>query len=171
MSSPVDAASVQALLLSGGATVATAESLTGGLLGGRFTSVPGSSEVYLGGVVTYSTDLKVSLLGVPIGVVDGPGVVSAECAEAMASGARRLTGSTYALSTTGVAGPDSQEGKPAGTVYVGLAGPNGVRSVALHLAGSRETIREQTVAAALSALSEQLSTDRGKCGGEETPLG
>ena len=66
MSSPVDAASVQALLLGGGATVATAESLTGGLLGGRFTSVPGSSEVYLGGVVTYSTDLKVSLLGVPI---------------------------------------------------------------------------------------------------------
>jgi nicotinamide-nucleotide amidase len=171
MSSPVDPANVQALLVSGGATVATAESLTGGLLGGRFTSVPGSSEVYLGGVVTYSTDLKVSLLGVPLAVVDGPGVVSAECAEAMASGARRLTGSTYALSTTGVAGPDSQEDKPAGTVYVGLAGPDGVRSVALHLTGNRETIREQTVGAALSALSEQLCTDRGKCGGEETPLG
>ena len=171
MYSPVDAASVQVLLLGGGATVATAESLTGGLLGGRFTSVPGSSEVYLGGVVTYSTDLKASLLGVPVEVVDGPGVVSAECAEAMATGVRRLTGSTYALSTTGVAGPDSQEGKPAGTVYVGLAGPRGVRSVALDLAGSRESIREQTVAAALSALSEQLSTDRGKCGGEETPLG
>ncbi len=171
MSPPVDAASVQVQLLGGGATVATAESLTGGLLGGCFTSVPGSSEVYLGGVVTYSTHLKVSLLGVPVEVVDGPGVVSAECAEAMATGVRRLTGSTYALSTTGVAGPDSQEGKPAGTVYVGLAGPTGVRSVALELAGSREAIREQTVTAALSALSEQLSTDRGKCGGEETPLG
>ena len=171
MSSPIDAAKVQALLLGGGATVATAESLTGGLLGGRFTSVPGSSDVYRGGVVTYATDLKVSLLGVSVEVVDGPGVVSAECAEAMASGVRRLTGSTYALSTTGVAGPDSQEGKPAGTVYVGLAWPNGVRSVALNLTGSRETIREQTIAAALSALSEQLSTDSRSCGGEERPLG
>jgi nicotinamide-nucleotide amidase len=171
MPSPVDAASVRALLLGGGATVATAESLTGGLLGGRFTSVPGASDVYVGGVVTYSTDLKVSLLGVPVEVVEGPGVVSADCAEAMAAGVRRLTGSTYALSTTGVAGPDSQEGKAAGTVYVGLAGPDGVRSVTLNLAGDREAIREQTVAAALSALSEQLSTDSRSCGGEESPLG
>jgi nicotinamide-nucleotide amidase len=158
------------MLLESGATVATGESLTGGLLGARFTSVSGSSEVYVGGVVTYATGLKVSLLGVPSWVVDGPGVVSAECAEAMAAGVRALTGSTYGLSTTGVAGPDSQEGKPPGTVYAGVAGPHGVRSVALVLTGDRERIRERTVDAAVSALSEQLSTDRRMCAGEETPL-
>lgn len=163
--------SVQEALIEAGATVATAESLTGGLLGGLITSVPGSSEVYVGGVVTYATALKVSLLGVPEEVVDGPGVVSAECAEAMARGVAGLTGATYGLSTTGVAGPDAQEDKPAGTVYVGVAGPSGTRSVALALHGDRAEIREQTVQAALFALSEQVSTDRRMCVGEETPLG
>jgi nicotinamide-nucleotide amidase len=171
MPAPITPAAVQALLLEAGATVATAESLTGGLLGASFTSVPGSSAVYLGGVVSYATALKVSLLGVSAAVIDRSGVVSAECAEAMAAGVRELTGSTYALSTTGVAGPDEQEGRAAGTVYVGLAGPNLVRSESLVLAGDRELIRERTVAAALSALSEQLSSDRRMSVGEETPLG
>ncbi len=163
--------SLQQQLLAAGATVATAESLTGGLLGATLTGTPGSSEVYVGGVVTYATALKVSLLRVPPSIVSGPGVVSGECAEAMAAGVRELTGATYAVSTTGVAGPDAQEGKPVGTVYVGVAGPSAVSHVALHLTGDRETIRALAVAAALSALSEQVSTDNGMCVREETSLG
>ncbi|CUR55724.1 Competence/damage-inducible protein cinA [metagenome] len=162
---------LQQQLLAAGATVATAESLTGGLLGAAITATPGSSEVYVGGVVTYATELKMSLLSVPASVVSGPGVVSGECAEAMAAGVRELTGATYAVSTTGVAGPDAQEGKPVGTVFVGVAGPSAVSHVRLHLAGGRDDVRALTVAAAVSALSEQVSTDSGMCVGEETPLG
>lgn len=169
--SPTTPHSLQAQLLAARATVATAESLTGGLVGAAFTSVSGSSAVYLGGVVTYATELKVSVLGVPAAVVSGPGVVSPECAEAMAVGVRALTGATYAVSTTGVAGPEAQEGKAVGTVFVGVAGPAGVGHVACALDGDRDAIRAQTVQAALSALSEQVSTDRGSSVGEETPLG
>jgi len=171
MGEAISAASLQQRLLDAGATVATAESLTGGLLGARLTSVPGSSAVYVGGLVTYATALKVSLLGVPESVVAGPGVVSAECAEAMASGVRRLTGATYGVSTTGVAGPEEQEGKPAGTVYVGIAGPTSRTSVSLALSGDREAVRSLTVEAALSALGELVSTDSRMWVGEETPLG
>ncbi|WP_036555889.1 CinA family protein [Nocardioides insulae] len=144
------------ILLSGGATVATAESLTGGRLAARITDVPGVSATYRGGAVTYATELKVSVLGVPEDTVARHGVVSAECAAAMAEGARSLTGATYALSTTGVAGPDQQEDKPAGTVYVGVAGPDGVTTVSLGLSGTRTQIQEQTCDAALAALAELL---------------
>src|SRR3954471_16853199 len=95
-----------------GSTIATAESLTGGRLSTRLTDTPGASETFLGGVVTYATALKVSLLGVDQAIVDEHGVVSAECAQAMASGVRAVTGATYGLSTTGVAGPTPQEDKP-----------------------------------------------------------
>ncbi len=109
------------------ATLATAESLTGGQLAVLMTEIPGSSEVYRGGVVAYATGLKIDVLGVPESVVERSGVVSAECAVAMARGVRLLTGATYGVSTTGVAGPDQQEGKPVGTVFIGLAGPDGTR--------------------------------------------
>ena len=135
---PASAASVHELLRARGATVATAESLTGGRLAAMLTSVPGSSETFVGGVVAYATELKVSLLGVPPGVVERYGVVSAECARAMAEGARRATGATYAVSTTGVAGPGPQDGIPAGTVHVGVAGPGATTAVALELVGDRE---------------------------------
>ncbi|HWJ07807.1 MAG TPA: nicotinamide-nucleotide amidohydrolase family protein, partial [Nocardioides sp.] len=105
------------------ATVASAESLTGGRLAARLTEAPGSSRTFLGGVVTYATEAKRGVLDVPEEIVERFGVISEECARAMAEGARRLFGSTYALSTTGVAGPDTQEDKPVGTVFVGLAGP------------------------------------------------
>ena len=118
------AAVVHALLLDRGQTVATAESLTGGGLGRLLTATPGSSATYVGGFVTYATRLKGTLLGVPDDLIATHGVVSAECALAMARGARDLTGATYALSTTGVAGPDPQEGRPAGTVFVGVVGPD-----------------------------------------------
>ncbi|MDO9354446.1 MAG: nicotinamide-nucleotide amidohydrolase family protein, partial [Solirubrobacteraceae bacterium] len=97
-------------------TLATAESLTGGRVAASLTAVPGASEVFRGGVVAYASDVKVDVLGVPADVVATVGVVSAACAEAMARGVRSLTGASYAVATTGVAGPGEQEGKPPGTV-------------------------------------------------------
>ncbi len=139
-----------------GLTLATAESLTGGALGASITAVPGASAVYRGGIVSYATEVKLGLLGVPAEVVARDGVVSAACALAMASQARRLLGADWALSTTGVAGPDTQEGKPVGRVHVGLAGPDGARALTLQLSGERAEIRTQTCRRALEALLEDL---------------
>jgi nicotinamide-nucleotide amidase len=139
-----------------GATLAVAESLTGGLLSGFLTGVPGASAVFLGGVVSYATEVKVGLLGVPEAVIEADGVVSMQCAEAMATGVRDLLRSSYALSTTGVAGPETQEGKPVGTVYVGLAGPDLLTAVPLRLDGDRAEIRERTCVAALLELLSAL---------------
>jgi PncC family amidohydrolase len=147
---------VHLLLRGGGATVATAESLTGGHLAARFTDTPGASETFLGGVVTYATELKKSLLDVDPGIVETHGVVSAECAQAMASGVMAMTGATYGVATTGVAGPTEQEGKPVGTVYVGVAGPGLRRAVALELPGDRRKIQERTCDEALAALEQVL---------------
>jgi PncC family amidohydrolase len=159
-----DAATALQLLSRAGATLATAESLTGGRLAATVTAVPGASATYLGGVVTYATDLKESLLGVPHDLVERYGVVSAECARAMAAGCREATGATYALATTGVAGPDLQEGKPVGTVYVGVAGPDVDTALTMELVGDRQQIQDRACREALSAL----------CGivrGEQPPLG
>jgi nicotinamide-nucleotide amidase len=141
------------LLRAGGETVATAESLTGGRLAARFTATPGASETYLGGVVAYATELKQALLDVPSEVVEEYGVVSAACARAMASGVRGMTGATYGVATTGVAGPTEQEGKPAGTVFIGIAGPGRLEAIALELSGDRERITERTCDEAVSALA------------------
>jgi PncC family amidohydrolase len=158
------AATVLDLLERRGATLATAESLTGGRVAGALTAVPGSSACFVGGVVAYATEVKESVLGVPRAVIDQHGVVSAECARAMASGVRALTGATYAVSTTGVAGPGKQDGIPAGTVYVGVAGPGSPTAVALELAGDRSAVQEQATREALSALAAILEV-------EETGLG
>ena len=159
-----EAALVHGLLLQQEQTVATAESLTGGRLGMLLTETPGSSATFIGGVVAYATEVKISLLGVPEQVVEEHGVVSAECAVAMARGVRELTAATYALSTTGVAGPDAQEGKRPGTVFVGIAGPGAVTALALDLVGSRYEVRDRTCAEALSALRAILE-------GNNDPLG
>lgn len=151
------AARVHETLLARGLTVSTAESLTGGLLGGHLTATPGSSETYVGGLVTYATELKQRFLGVTDEVVSTYGVVSAQCAEQMALGVRRLLGSDWSLATTGVAGPTLQEGKPPGTVFVGVAGPEAVRSLTLRLDGDRSSVREQSCAAALAALLDDLA--------------
>ena len=158
------AAYLHALLRAGGHRVATAESLTGGRLAALLTSVPGASATYVGGVVTYATELKVSLLGVADALVAEHGVVSAPCARAMARGVRTLTGATYALATTGVAGPDRQEGHPPGTVFLGVAGPGGDRAVELALEGDRAAVQDQTCAEAVGLLTAILC-------GDETPLG
>ena len=147
-----------------GATLATAESLTGGRVAAAVTAVPGSSACFVGGVVAYATAVKESVLGVPRGVIDQHGVVSAECARAMASGVRALTGATYAVSTTGVAGPGEQDGIRPGTVYVGVAGPGLPTAVALELPGDRSAVQEQATREALSAVAAILDV-------EETRLG
>jgi PncC family amidohydrolase len=152
------------LLRAGGQTVATAESLTGGQLAVRFTETPGASETYLGGVVTYATELKVAMLDVDQAIVDEHGVVSAECAKAMASGVKAYTGASYGISTTGVAGPSEQEGKPVGTVFVGVAGPGLLEAVALELSGDRETITARTCDEALSALADILQREEPRLG-------
>jgi len=139
-----------------GDSLATAESLTGGRLAALITGVAGASRVYRGGVVAYATDLKRQLLGVPEEVVARHGVVSAECARAMAEGARARLGATYAVSTTGVAGPDRQDDKPAGTVFVAVAGPGGTAVTALELVGDRAAVQERTCHEAVSALATAL---------------
>ncbi len=133
-------------------TVATAESLTAGLISSRLASIPGASNVLRGGVVAYATQIKTSVLGVPEDLVERHGVVSAQCAEAMAANARVLFDATWAVAATGVAGPDEQEGRPAGTVFVAAAGPLGVRGENLSLTGSRQEIRDASTDAALRLL-------------------
>lgn len=159
------------LLARRGETVATAESLTGGLLAARLTDVPGASRSVVGGVVAYATRIKVSLLDVPEAVVAGHGVVSGECAEAMAQGVRRRLGSTWGVATTGVAGPDEQDGKPAGTVWIGVAGPDVVRTRLLALEGGRDAVRDATCAAALALLEEVVGDEGRIFPREETHLG
>src|SRR4051794_20622331 len=152
------AARVQALLIERGETVATAESLTGGRLASALTEAPGSSQSYLGGVVAYATSVKRSVLGVPAAVVEQHGVISSECALAMARGAAAVTGAPWGIGTTGVAGPDEQEGHPPGTVHVGLVGPGVSTALALELVGGRKAIQDRTCLEALSALAGILST-------------
>ena len=135
------ATSVIGSLATRGLTLATAESLTGGGLGAVLTSVPGSSAAYVGGVISYATRVKVDLLEVPLMIVQGDGVVSAACARAMAAGVRRVLTADIGVATTGVAGPDLQEGKPAGTVFVAVADAQGDAVRALHLDGDRAAIR------------------------------
>lgn len=159
-----DAGTALAALLRAQATLATVESVTGGRLAARITAIPGASASYLGGFVTYATALKESLVGVPHDLVERYGVVSSECARAMAEGCRLATGATYALATTGVAGPDAQEGKPVGTVFVGIAGPDGVAAVTMELVGDRHQIQDRACREALSALCGILR-------GEQPPLG
>lgn len=145
-----DAAALLTALRGQRLTLVTAESLTGGGLGALLTAVPGASDVYLGGIVAYSTRLKQVLLGVPTELVAEHGVVSAECAEAMARGARERLGAHLAVSTTGVAGPETQEGRPVGLVYLGLSGAALTTSLRVRLSGDREEVRGRACAAALS---------------------
>lgn len=145
------------LLKKNGATLATAESCTGGWVGQRLTSVPGSSEAYVGGVVSYSNELKQALLGVRAETLERHGAVSAECAEEMALGAKSATGADYAVSVTGVAGPGGgTENKPVGLVYIGVSTPSGLESHRFEFPGKRDTVRLRSVVMALSLLRNAL---------------
>jgi nicotinamide-nucleotide amidase len=139
-------------------TLSVAESCTGGLLAERITSVPGSSAYFLGGFVTYASRMKVEWLGVPEDVIAQFGAVSKETAEAMALGARRRTGSTYALSITGVAGPDSGgEKAPVGTIYAGLADAAGCQVLHRQFIGDRTRIRQFATQMALDMLRRKCA--------------
>ena len=139
-----------------GFTCATCESLTGGMIAAALVDVPGASAVVRGGLVTYQTDTKTLLADVSAALIAEKGVVSAEVARAMAEGARRKLGTDIAVSATGMASPGSPEEPPAGTVFVGVATKDDVRAIPLRLAGSRQEIRHQTVAAALDAILDTL---------------
>lgn len=156
-----DVARVLDSLADRGETLATAESLTGGLLAEQITDVPGASRTFVGGVVSYATRVKVALLDVRSTVVDEHGVVSEECAVAMARGVRLRLDATWGVATTGVAGPDEQEGKPVGTVWVAVAGPDVVRTRLLVLDGDRRAIREASCDSALSLLRDLLREEPG----------
>lgn len=140
-----------------GLTVATAESLTAGLVSARIADVPGASAVLRGGVVSYATDLKVSLLGVPTGLLEQHGAVHPEVALAMAAGVRQRLGADLGVGTTGVAGPDPQDGRPPGTAYVAVSGPAGNRVLELVLDGDRAAVRAGVAERALALAADELA--------------
>ena len=142
-----------------GETVATAESLTGGMVGAALTDVPGVSAVYRGGLVVYATDLKAKLAGVPEDLLAAVGPVHPDTAAALATGVRERLDATYGLATTGVAGPDPQAGIQAGTVYVAAAGPASVQVKKLQLSGDRAEIRRATVQAVLELGAALVAED------------
>jgi len=150
-------AAVIGLLRDRGETIAVAESMSGGALGARLTSVAGSSSAFVGGAIVYTAAAKQSALGVSDAVLGEHGPVSAETAEAMAVGARERFGATYALAITGNAGPDADvDGKPVGLVYLALAGPNWVRTEQQRYRGIREDIRRRATQQALFMLREAV---------------
>lgn len=139
------------LLADRGWTLGLAESVTGGLVAGRITSVPGASKVFRGSVVSYASEVKFDVLGVP----EGP-VVSEAAAAAMAAGARRVLGADVAVALTGVAGPTEQDGMPVGTLCVGIETPGGAFTRTLRLPGQRDQMRQMSVISALDLLRRHL---------------
>lgn len=141
-----------------GETFATAESLTGGLVAATVVEIPGVSAVFRGGLVVYATDLKHALAGVPEELLAERGPVDPDVALALAAGARRRCAADWGLATTGVAGPDPQDGKAVGTVFVAVDGPGGGVVRQLQLAGNRPVIRTESVTGVLRLFAERLRT-------------
>jgi nicotinamide-nucleotide amidase len=149
------AASVVTALRRRGESCAVAESITGGGLGAAITAVPGSSEVFVGGIIAYQLSVKRDLLMVPMPLLEKFGVVSEEVAVAMADGLLGLFGATWAIATTGVAGPGSADGVAAGTVWIAIRGPvNQSTELAIH--GERETVRNASISSALTTFARIL---------------
>lgn len=140
------------LLKAAGKTLSAAESCTGGEIAHLITSVPGSSAYFLGSVTSYAISVKEAVLGVPPAIIREKGVVSSEVAAAMAEGVRRVTGSDYAVSTTGLAGPAGDAFNPVGTVWIGVAGPKGTRTVRYCYKNDRKRNIERFAASALNFL-------------------
>ena len=139
-------------------TVATAESCTGGGVGHAITSVPGSSSVYPGGVISYSNAVKETVLGVPAEVLSAVGAVSEETACAMAEGVRTLLKSDLSVSVTGIAGPDADgTDKPVGLVFIAVSGKNGTVVSKNLFSGTRDEIRGQTVHASMKLLLQYIA--------------
>jgi nicotinamide-nucleotide amidase len=149
---PVAAAAVIAALRRHSLSIAVAESLTGGMLVAELVSVPGASAVVRGGVVVYATDLKATLLGVDAALLAASGPIHPEVARQMATGVRERLGADVGVATTGVAGPDPQDGHAPGEVWLGFAVGDEVTAVGLALGGDRAAIRGDTVSESLSRL-------------------
>jgi nicotinamide-nucleotide amidase len=149
-------AAVLRRLRAAGATVAVAESLTGGGIGVALTGVPGASDVFRGGIVAYATALKAQLCGVDPDLLAAAGPVDPRVAAAMADGVRERLAATYGVAATGVAGPDPQDGRTPGTVHVAVAASDGVRIASPHLPGDRDQVRRLSVVAALDLLRRVL---------------
>ncbi|AVV40151.1 damage-inducible protein CinA [Streptomyces sp. P3] len=162
------AVEVVRLLTATGGTLAVAESLTGGLVAAEITSVPGASKVFRGSVTAYATGLKHELLGVDAGLLAARGAVDAQVAAQMAAGVRKALGADWGLATTGVAGPDAQDGQPVGTVFVAVDGPFGAdpgsaaggKVEALRLNGDRAEIRRESVRSVLALLLSELAGEQ-----------
>lgn len=138
-----------------GKTLVTAESLTGGGIGAALTAVPGSSEVYKGGVISYTNWVKENILGIPGEILETYGAVSAQTAQAMARGVRELLKADVAVAVTGLAGPGGDEfGNPVGTVFIGYQDENTAQVIGCHFTGVREEIRNQTIDRALKLVLE-----------------
>lgn len=142
--------------------VATAESLTGGDVGGAICTVPGASAYYRGGVISYAYEVKAQVLGVDAQLLAREGAVHPAVAVQMAVGAARVCGADYAVSTTGVAGPDPADGQPVGTVYIGVCSPGGSEVFERHYSGDRAQIRAVASADAIALLARAV---RGGAGG------
>ncbi|MEU0334692.1 CinA family protein [Streptomyces sp. NPDC006193] len=156
------------LLTVRGETLAVAESLTGGLVAAEITAVPGASKVFRGSVTAYATELKHRLLGVEAPLLAQRGAVDPQVAGQMAAGVRKVLGADWGIATTGVAGPDPQDGQPVGTVFVAVDGPvtgragsaGGGKVEGLRLNGSRTEIRMESVRSVLAVLLEQLAGEQ-----------
>ena len=143
-------------LKSRGETVSVAESLTGGGIGHALTQIPGASEVFIGGIIAYTSDVKVNFLGVPQSTIDEFTVVSEEVAVAMAHGALSKIGTTWAISTTGIAGPGDYMGIREGTVWIAIAGPIN-QTLHLTLDSGREGVRQGAISSAIGNFARILS--------------
>ena len=152
-------ATVGRLLKAAGKTLSAAESCTGGEISHLITSVPGSSAYYLGSVTSYAVSVKEHVLGVPAETVETAGVVSSEVAGAMAEGVRKVTGSDYAVSTTGLAGPDGDAFNPVGTVWIGVAGPKGTKTLKKQFRHDRKRNIQRFAAEALNFLRLTILED------------
>ncbi|MFF4983478.1 CinA family protein [Streptomyces sp. NPDC001046] len=162
------ATDVVRLLKVKGGTLAVAESLTGGLVAAEITSVPGASKVFRGSVTAYATDLKHRMLGVDATLLAAQGAVDPQVAAQMAAGVRAALGADWGIATTGVAGPEPQDGRPVGTVFVAVDGPLGSDSGSarggkvegLRLNGDREEIRRESVRSVLALLLKELAGEQ-----------
>ncbi|MFC8147042.1 CinA family protein [Streptomyces paradoxus] len=162
------ATDVVRLLTVKGETLAVAESLTGGLVAADLTSVPGASKVFRGSVTAYATDLKQDLLGVDAALLAARGAVDPQVAAEMAVGVRKALGTDWGIATTGVAGPDPQDGQAVGTVFVAVDGParadsgsaGGGKVEALRLNGDRAEIRRESVRSVLALLLKELASEQ-----------
>lgn len=151
------AEAVIALLRDRGETLCVAESLTGGGIGAAITAIAGASDVFAGGIIAYQPSIKESLLKVAHSLVEAHTVVSEEVALAMAVGARELFGATWAIATTGVAGPGPVDGHASGTVWVAISGPIN-QSTQLQIDGEREVVRNATVSSAITTFARILGS-------------